>query len=259
MTCPWCQQPFPVEGGMVGRSVCCPNCTQAVALPADLAPAGAEPVGAARPRRKRRPRTTPQRLPLPQTLLLVALVGLVMGGILAWLGGQQLSIYKQGSATPQDIRLADLAEHGPGNNIHVRVTDFTFGKHLVVEEKRGRWNRVWIPMLPAGADPGDRTAKVKVLAKSFNVPDETELARFTSRHVLTGVLTNSIWPLDSSEESHLKKEYPESDFSSVLIVQEGYSFPTPAKIALFLGGGGALLLIALASGITGLVTWRKSA
>lgn len=68
-------------------------------------------------------------------------LGMVFGGVAGWvvgrIGWQEWTIYSSGSPDPQLITVADLADHGPGDNIHVKVTDFFLGRRFALAERRG--------------------------------------------------------------------------------------------------------------------------
>jgi hypothetical protein len=179
-------------------------------------------------------------------LTLVALGGLVGGGIVGFLGWQEWVVISRGAPTPQPIRLADLAANGPGNNVHVEVNDFVWGEDGVVEEKNGKWNRVWVPLFAtAGPNPGP----VRVLVKTFHVDNAQQLEQFKRRRTVTGIIENVIpgHSLGSGEIGELKKSYPNVDAASLLVIEEGRAFPTPEKVYLLLGIGAGLLVLGLAA------------
>jgi hypothetical protein len=198
-----------------------------------------------------------QQLGLGGTLGLVALLALVFGGIFTWVGVQDAIIFSQGSREPQVIRLADLEAQGPGDNIHLTVTDFRFGPNFVAEEKRGQWNRVWIPVFPEGQQQDDKKA-IKVLVKTFHVKNDNERQVFYQKRNLTGIITNSIHSLDSSELRELQKGYPGVDTSAILVIEEGRSFPGPGSMIWKFGAGGGMLLTALVCGVAWLILKLKA-
>jgi hypothetical protein len=171
-----------------------------------------------------------------------ALVGLALlfGIILCGMAWQSWVAYSLGSEIPQKIRLEDLARNGPGDNIHVRVTDFVFGDGYVVQKKRGNWAAVWVPMFPVGQHPV--AGEIKILVKSYNVRDEGQLHAFRHRDAVTGVITNPLFSPRSVELEELKKGYPGANLSSVLILEEGRAFPTQQSIFLKAGAGLVLLV-----------------
>jgi hypothetical protein len=183
---------------------------------------------------------------LKGALILVALGGLVGGGIVGFLGYQEWIILSRGSPQPQRIRLADLTAKGPGDNVHVEVTDFSWGENCVTEEKHGKWNRVWIPIFPGGAA---NQGQVRALVKTFSVADEGQLRQMLRRPTVTGVIDNVIpgHSLGSAEIAELKKGYPNVDVGTLLVIAEGKTFPSPEKVYLLLGIGGGLLVLGLAA------------
>jgi hypothetical protein len=185
---------------------------------------------------------------LERFLPLGAFLGLVFGVMLAAHAWQQWKLLSLGDPTPREVRLADLERDGPGDNIHVRVTDFVLAPNYVVEKKRGTWNRVWIPLLPAD-QPGRR--EVKVIARVFDVADESQLQMFYHQTELTGLIVNAVWGLGSQEAERLKASYPGTDFSAVLLFDVGRAFPTREKVALLITGAAGLLSV----GIIAAVVW----
>jgi hypothetical protein len=179
-------------------------------------------------------------------LTLLALGGLVGGGIVGFLGYQEWIVFSRGSPTPQRIRLADLTARGPGDNVHVEVTDFVWGQNCVTETKQGKWNRVWIPIFPSGAA---EQGQVRALVKTFHVADEGQLHQMVGRQTVTGVIDNVIpgHGLGSAEIAELKKGYPNADLAGLLVIEEGRTFPGPEKVYLLLGIGGGLLVLGLAA------------
>ncbi len=195
---------------------------------------------------ERRPRRARLNEKLAGFLAVGAILALIGGGVLTFLGWQQWTIYKQGQPDPQTIRLADLAAKGPGGNIHVRVTDIDFGMNVVYESKGSRWTRVWIPMFP----PGQKGGPVKVLVKTFRVKDQKELDSFCQQQrTITGVITNSIHSLGSAERKELEKGYPGVDFSKVWMIEDGRSFPGGGTVVGMIGGGLGLVVVGLLLGV----------
>ena len=192
---------------------------------------------------------------LQGVLVLGLLLGLVFGVILGLIGWQERTLYAKGTPAPLEVRAADLVAKGPPDNVHLKLTDVAFSDRYVVEKKGGKWNRVWLPLYPAGSDGNPRD--VRVLIKTFNVADEGQLAQFAQRQSVTGVFTNDIHSLGSAERGHLEKLYPGVDFESVLVLEQGRSFPTQNKINLLLGGGAALIALALACAVTLFVLHRR--
>jgi hypothetical protein len=188
-------------------------------------------------------------------LILLAMVGLVAGGLVGWHAWQQWTMYSLGDATPRPVRLADLERDGPGNNIHVRVTDFFLPPNYVAEKKNDKWNRVWIPMLPRD-QPGRR--EIKVVARAFDIENEFQLQQFYRQPEVTGIVVNAIWGIRSQEAEHLKTRYPGSDFSSAILIDAGRAFPTKEGVALWIGVASGLLALGLFATVLSVVLKIRS-
>lgn len=162
---------------------------------------------------------------------------------------QDWTIRSAASATPQDISLANLAANGPGANKHVRVTDARFGKSYAVETKNGKPNRAWIPLVaPDGT--------IKIVVKTFNA-DDAALDRLARQTTVTGIITNDIHSIGSSEMGVLKQAYPGTDFANALVLEEGREFPSAARLYALLGGALLLYGAALVSGVMWFVAVRR--
>jgi hypothetical protein len=175
-----------------------------------------------------------------RVLILVGLVGIITGGLMEGYAWQLATLFSLGNATPGQVRLADLERDGPGNNIHVRVTDFVLPPNYVVDETNGKWNQVCVPMLPAD-QPGRRG--IKVVARSFYIADEGQLQEFYRQTELTGVVVNAVWRLGTKEAETLTMSYPGSDFSSVLLIDTHWGFPTKGGVATWIGVASGLLAL----------------
>ena len=192
---------------------------------------------------------------LTGVFVLVAFLGLVFGAILSIGGWREWTVYSKGSPLPQEVRLDELAKNGPVANVHVRVTDFALGEQYVVEEERGKWDRLWVPLFPARAPKDPR--RIKVLVKTFGVTDERQLQQLYDKATLTGIIhePNS---LAAKELGELEKCYPGADFSSALVLECGSEFPSGTKVGTLFGVGAALLVTALMA-VAGLFLIRRKA
>src|SRR5689334_23024683 len=106
----------------------------------------------------------------------LGVIGVILGPGLAFVGWQGYLVRSQSQAAPQQIRAADLGNKGPGDNIHVILTDFEFDKKYVVEEKRGRWSLVWLPVFPKGK--AHQAKELRVVVRTGSVRDDAEAKRF---------------------------------------------------------------------------------
>jgi hypothetical protein len=225
-------------------------------------------------------------------LFLIVLVGGVGGWIVGQIGWQEWTLYSTGSADAQLITAADLAAHGPGDSIHVKVTDFVLGPAFALAGRKDKWSRVWIPLLPVGRGMSKKTLnayltillqnqplaaatcssyflkfsrfgsrpEIKIVVKSFHVGDDRQARQFYDRYKrqpMTGIIINSIHTLGFKERHELEKIYPGFDFSSVLVLEEGREFPSLAKVLCLLGAGTFLLVAAGVAAVLFVIQKRR--
>jgi hypothetical protein len=185
------------------------------------------------------------KMDIRKVLLPPCILGVVSGLVLGGIAWQNYTLLQQGKPTPQQLRVGELAANGPGDNIHVTLTDFDFGDGYVVERKNGRWNRVWIPAFPD--DQAGQVNEIKVLVTTSRVKDEAELERFYQQETVTGIITNSIhW--QGSEIRELQRSYPDLDVSSLWVVDAGRAFPSEQEFYVTAACSGGLLLLGLVCG-----------
>src|SRR5262245_37422657 len=98
---------------------------------------------------------TLRRLLIPLGILL-----LVFGLPIMMLGREEMLLVQRSSPQPQEMDLKTLIERGPGDNIHVRLTNFTLLlEESVVEEKNKTVQKAYLPAVPANepaSGPGPR-------------------------------------------------------------------------------------------------------
>jgi len=161
---------------------------------------------------------------------------------------------ERGKSTPNQMRVRDLADQGPGENIHVKLVEFQFGKDYVVQRINGQWASVYLPIYPRGTltDSKQRPPTPKVVIKTGGLNSQKDVESFENCNMLTGVVTNSI-DGGNFDLSEFKKKYPDLKPSAVWVVDVGRSFPTQGTFQMHLGIAGALALIAVVSVVVCLV------
>jgi hypothetical protein len=186
---------------------------------------------------------------------------LLLGFCFLMLGRGQWVLASHASPEPQTLFLQDLIAKGPGDNRHVRVTQFTFGDGYVVEGLHGGWDEVWIPVYPASGtevgDPGHpRADPFAVLIHTRKPRSKDELARYCdTTTVIQGVmLSDHGAPAGWSEiGGKLLAMYPGTDLENCRVIYEGDRPWSPSSVnailvigvALF-GSGVALILVLVA-------------
>lgn len=203
-------------------------------------------------------------------ILLALIIG---GGILGWMGIQEMRLASGAKATPQDITCDKLASEGCGDNANVHVTDFLVcdAAYVYQEEKRGKsWNKVWVPLLPkneetkqyfvnaiAAQAKGQQPTmprNIRVIVQTSKVKSESDMNHFCDNVELTGTVVNSIASLGSEERKILEESYPGVDFKNVQIIEHDRQ-PASAEKSFGMIGGGAVLA---GAGVFGFIR-RKNA
>jgi hypothetical protein len=179
------------------------------------------------------------------------ILGLIAGGIVVFLGWQEKQLLDKGTPQPQQVTLAELAAKATIDNVHLTVTGFEWGDGYVVEEKKGTWNIVWIPIVPPGhnAQGGGNNSAIRVVIKSFNVKSENDLRTLAMRPQVTGVVTNDIHSMGSGASDKLNQSYPGANFSKAIVLEEGRSFPTSGYVSTMLGCGVGLIVLGVICGV----------
>jgi len=184
----------------------------------------------------------------------VLLLGL--GCLLQGWKGYRLSGLAKDEA--QVLTCVELAQRGPGDNVHVALTKFVLAPVYAFEAKRASsaWSKVWVPVVPidgeyaraaiAGVarDPGAPLAPprdVHVLMFSRNAKDEASVTEIGSRARLEGLVLNAVEDLPDSAARILRERYPGVDLDRCWILEEGRGRPSLGEAGLW-GAGGAMLL-----------------
>jgi hypothetical protein len=176
------------------------------------------------------------------------------------MGYHNTTLTSLGKAEPQTLTAAKLSAEGPGDNIHVKLTDFAIGENFVYEEKYGSWNVVWIPAFERTEQQGGDN--LRIIVKSFDIQNKTELEQFCSqaeqKNELTGVITNSIHRLNHEAFEKLRASYPGAQQDRLYVIHEGMQFPDRQTGILLWSGGAAALVVAAICGFLLLPSREKA-
>ncbi len=193
-------------------------------------------------------------------------IALVIGGLMmAFVGVQEWRLTQVAKAEPQAISCADLSAKGPGDNAHVKLTDFLMCEQsFVYEGKKNnpKWNNIWVPAVPVGGEyhrkvmeqvtpegklkgPPPIPTDIKVIVKSGKVPSEAELTQLAAQPTLDGLVTNNVETLGSKERKILEDSYPGTDFSKCWIIDHERKPAGMGQVAGLSGGGVLLTLLGL--------------
>jgi hypothetical protein len=204
-------------------------------------------------------------------ILLAMLVG---GGVLVFLGIQEMRLSKAAKLEPQTITAADLIKSGPGDNAHVLMKDFMLcGNAYVYQAKKGggAWNNVWIPAVPLGGEYHQKLLSmlkpdgtldgtppaptdIRLIIKSSKTPNEQSVEALANQDTLQGLIVNKIESLGGEQKKILRESYPGVDFANVLILEHDRKPATAGKSFGFIGGGALLSCM----GVLGFVKTRKA-
>ena len=158
-------------------------------------------------------------------------IGLIL--LLVGIGGtyrtfQEWRLSWSASSQAQEISLQELQSRGAAGNPHVQVTGFTFGKDFVYTKPQygDGFTKVWVPIVPgvAGSNglPTSLPAEgIRVLVRSDKPHNMKEVDRFCERTTVKGLIVNGLDSLPDSHVELLRRNYPGTDFSKVMILDEG--------------------------------------
>lgn len=203
--------------------------------------------------------------------LLLALI--VIGGVLVFLGFQEMRLASAAKPDPQTIKCADLIASGPGENAHVVLTDYVMCDFAFVyegQEGGKTWTNVWVPVVPLGGEFHQEVLKlvaegkdlsnipmprdIRVIVKSSHVENEGALASLAGKDTIQGMIVNKISSLGSKEKKILTESYPGVNFDNVYILEHDRTPASGAKSFGMMGGGAVLALM----GVVGFVKRAKA-
>jgi hypothetical protein len=68
--------------------------------------------------------------------------------VLIWLGLKEFELQRRSRAEPQVISCEKLLAQGPGDNLHIILTDFALLPDFVYEHEMDHWKGAWVPVVP---------------------------------------------------------------------------------------------------------------
>jgi hypothetical protein len=139
------------------------------------------------------------------------------------MGGYKSSLLLRGSVAPERASISNIGKINGTSNVHLTITDFKFGKHIVTLKDDGTWQRVWIPLLlPDGSWP-DR----KVVLHSKHIKDPAQLNAVLQRETVTGVATNFFQSLGTNQQEQFAPIYPNVNLSGAIALELDGTMPSP--------------------------------
>lgn len=180
------------------------------------------------------------------------LVMIAAGVLLGWHGVREYTLAAGTASTPQRIRCEDLAANGPGNNAYVTITGVTAAPTFVsANSADGRFNRVWVPAVPAGAagalsSDGASELHFNVVITSAAYADREKVtAGLLERHEISGIVVNRIDSLGAVPTTLLREHYANFDPATVWLVEEDRKPPSSGLALAMMAGAAALIMLAM--------------
>jgi len=167
----------------------------------------------------------------------------VGGGMLMFIGCQEMRLSNRAGSTPKAITLQELSTDGPGTDVYFTVSGVVpVNEGFVYEEAAGdRFSAIWYAARPVES-PNNSS---NFIVYSRNAPTESDVGALMLSQTHTGMVVNSIQKLDKETKGLLRQNLPGIDVETALIFQVGR---TPAGIAKY----GSMLLGGLVLALAGL-------
>jgi hypothetical protein len=205
-------------------------------------------------------RTAPQpaaKLRISRGLLRSLLAFVFAGASLAWFGVRELRLSGLAKAEPQTLTCRALQDQGPGDNAHVRMTDFLLlSDSFAVERKDAdatSWDRAWIPAVPLDGEyakrwveapddkklppPGDMRVLVQLRFGSKGT-----LMLIGNQAAIQGMVINDVDSMGDDVAAILRKAYPGLDPHRCWVLEADRA-PRGAGAAWWLILGGVALVV----------------
>jgi hypothetical protein len=168
---------------------------------------------------------------------------------------QEYRLGAKADEKPQTLTCRQLIDKGPGDNLHVVVTDYVLEvDSFVVEEKKRQkdnWNKVWIPLSPL--DGKKTEGKFHVILQTDRAHKDADLVAIQKAGQIHGMVVNDVASLGSKEEGLLRQSYPKTDFAKCWIIQHERGPKTTTDVLLYIIAG----VVALLAGLALIVSWMR--
>ena len=124
-------------------------------------------------------------------LLWAGISCLVLAAGAHFIAREQERIRSKFGDAPQAITVAQLAEHGYGDNVWVDLTDVELLPNHVIQTRKGTISAVWVPALPRGQ--AENAQEIKVILRSSHCQSEAEIdQKFLHRASYRGAVINPL-------------------------------------------------------------------
>jgi hypothetical protein len=172
-----------------------------------------------------------------------AIVLLICSGLLFYYWQRESRLATLAKEVPQQLTLRDLMTRGPGDNIHIVLSNFRLLLDRgVVKSRNASRTYAWIPAIPSDAQEQPGTNSIKVLVGTSDCGDDRRLAQFCFRTSIQGMIVNSTDSLDSKERKVLNETLQGVDIASCYLFRADDHPCSSHTQSLLLGFGCATLL-----------------
>jgi hypothetical protein len=156
----------------------------------------------------------------------------------------------QSSPIPQSISCSKLLAEGPGENLHIALTDFKLDTNRrmsdsLFEEFSG--NKVWVAIEPAGNTP--QAGVIRLLLEKPIINSSTGLAELQQGGRIEGMLYRGTSSVNLREALRLHRRFPNTDWEACWLLRYGEQ-PPSAPVTYALITLGVLMILA------GVPIWR---
>lgn len=191
-----------------------------------------------------------------------------------YVGCNEFQIRGRSKAEPQSITCEQLATHGPGDNLHVLVTDFILLPDYVYETGWTGWKGAWVPAVSYQAYQRQVASALGVSEQEIDSVSEQRLVealeelkasdfdfriivsfpqadgpdyvdRMGEAESIQGMLLEDFTRIEPEGRRLLRQSYPTVKIEDCHILVAGRKPYSVATAQLYLSGGVALLLLSL--------------
>ncbi len=184
---------------------------------------------------------------------LLAFLVMFLGGVFTLAGFQQHQRRQVLLNEPVKLKLADLLRDGIGENKHICLADFSFGRRYVTETKDGHVTRAWVPIFPKPIAAGP--LKIEAVIETVSVTDDDQWKKpFFRKATITGICSPNPVGLgqngDKLFDMHMKSP-------RVWCIEEGLVLPSREHVFYSCLLPGIVFLLGLTAWIVVLFSKRK--
>jgi hypothetical protein len=174
-------------------------------------------------------------------LFVLVAAGLVLYGV------KEMQLGGVAKPEPQTITCRDLGEKGPGDNAHVRMTDYELleGEFAVERSKKqseDKWNKAWIPAIPRGTLPAPGQPYQVLVYVNDRDSDQATLNALAARPEIQGTVINEIESIDADVRKILDSSYPQNSIEKAWILEVDRK-PKSSLFGIGMIAGGVLLFV----------------